>query len=106
MSKHRPAVTLHQIDELCAEAEGIVAGLTLETLLTDRVRTRAWERVLEVIGEAIKRLPEALHGQYPAVDWKAAAGMRDWIVHGYDGVDHLILWRATKEKLPALKTPV
>ena len=106
MSRHEPAVTLRQLDELCAEIREIVTGHTLETLLTDRVRTRAWERVMELIGEATKRLPVELRARYGAVDWAGAAGMRDWIVHGYDGIDHDILWRATHDKLPDFRETV
>ena len=106
MSRHEPAVTLRQLDELCAEAQEIVVGHPLATLLADRLRTRAWERVMELIGEAAKRLPVELRARYGAVDWTGAAGMRDWIVHGYDGIDYEILWRATHDKLPGLRETV
>ena len=100
MSRHEPVVTLRQLEALCAETQGIIAGFTLDALLADRLRTRAWERVMELIGEAVKRLPPELRDRYGAVDWAGAAGMRDWIVHGYDGIDYEILWRAARDKLP------
>ena len=106
MSRHEPAVTLRQLDELCAEAQEIVVGHPLATLLADRLRTRAWERVMELIGEAAKRLPVELRARYGAVDWTGAAGMRDWIIHGYDGIDYDILWRATHDKLPGVRATV
>jgi uncharacterized protein with HEPN domain len=34
-------------------------------------------RVMEVLGEAVKRLPPEMTAQYPAVDWRDIAGMRD-----------------------------
>ncbi len=61
---------------------------------------------MELIGEAAKRLPVELRARYGAVDWGGAAGMRAWIIHGYDGLDYDILWRATHDKLPGFRETV
>jgi uncharacterized protein with HEPN domain len=66
----------------------------------------AFERVLEVLGEAVKRLPEALRQQYPEVPWRLIAGMRDKISHGYDSVDYQMLWDAVRNDLPLLMKTV
>ena len=42
---------------------------------------------IEVIGEAAKHLSPDFTDAYPAVPWKDIAGMRDFIVHNYFGVD-------------------
>jgi len=49
-------------------------------------------RCIEVIGEAVKRLPDNLRDKYPDIPWKAIAGMRDRLIHGYDVVDNEIVW--------------
>jgi uncharacterized protein with HEPN domain len=36
-----------------------------------------------VMGEAVKRLSPAIREQYPDVEWKRIAGMRDKLVHDY-----------------------
>jgi uncharacterized protein with HEPN domain len=41
---------------------------------------------LEIIGEAVKRLPEELCQRYPDIPWKGMAGMRDRIINGYDNM--------------------
>lgn len=38
-------------------------------------------------------------GKFP---WKAAKGMRDRLIHGYDKVDLNILWDTIQMDLPAL----
>ncbi|HEX8372020.1 MAG TPA: HepT-like ribonuclease domain-containing protein [Chthoniobacterales bacterium] len=103
MSNFDPRVTLTQIQEFIEELGVYIEGETLASLLTDPMRMRAFERVMQCIGEAVKRLPMSLREAYPAVDWKGAAGLRDWVAHGYDGVDHEILWKAAHEQLPGLK---
>lgn len=62
-------------------------------------------RAYEVIGEIIKRLPQALLDRYPDVEWKALKGFRDFLIHQYDVVDLTIVWSAV-QKLATLRTAV
>ncbi len=61
-----------------------------------------FERVMEVMGEAVKRLPREFTGRYPSVDWHGIAGMRDRLGHGYDNVDYNLLWEAVQTRIPGL----
>jgi hypothetical protein len=40
-------------------------------------------RCFEIIGEATKRLPDEYRNSRQDVPWKAMAGMRDRLIHGY-----------------------
>jgi uncharacterized protein with HEPN domain len=57
---------------------------------------------LLVLGEAVKRLSVAFREQHPDVPWKAMAGMRDRLLHGYDDVDLDLVWKTLDEDLPGL----
>jgi uncharacterized protein with HEPN domain len=57
-------------------------------------------RCLEIIGEATKRLPENFRNEKTEIPWKAMAGMRDRLIHGYDIVDTELVWKTIKETLP------
>ena len=50
------------------------------------------ERVAELIGEAATRLPVELCSEWDDVPWKQMISMRNWLIHGYDGIDTDILW--------------
>ena len=102
MSKHDPRVTLQQLRDAARDAASFCAGRTLEELTRDRVQVLALERCFEIMGEAIKRLPMELRARYPEQNWKQVAGLRDVVVHGYDSVDHGILWKAVAEDFPNL----
>ncbi len=52
-------------------------GLNKEAFVQDETLKRAYVRSLEIIGEAVKQLPEALRQKYSATEWRAIAGMRD-----------------------------
>ena len=62
-------------------------GLDKTTFLQDETLKRAYVRSIEVIGEAVKQIPDTLRQSYPAIEWRAIAGMRDRLIHGYFGVD-------------------
>ena len=106
MSKHDPITTLKQIREAAQRAQSLCSGITLEQLQADWVKLLAFERVFEIIGEATKRLPMNLRLRYPEHDWKAAAGTRDVVSHGYDWVDSELLWNAVHQKFPVLFTTI
>lgn len=102
MSKHDPRVTLQQLRDAARQAESLCADHPLEEIEADWIKRLAFERCFEIVGEAIKRLPPELRERYAEHDWRGAAGTRDRIAHGYDWVDHDVLWKAVHEKFPGL----
>jgi uncharacterized protein with HEPN domain len=102
MTRRDPLTTLAQIAEHARQAQDLCAGKMPEELTADWKSSLALERVLEIIGEAVKRLPPDLCEEYPSVPWKLWAGMRDSLSHGYDNVDHEILWNTVQQDLPDL----
>lgn len=91
------------------EAEYLVeqtVGLTREAFLVDATLQRAFVRSLEVIGEAAKKLPPEWREAHPGIDWRAMAGMRDRLIHGYFGVDYEIVWDVVSTKIAALRREV
>ncbi len=69
-------------------------------LQRDPVLRFAVERNLAVIGEAAKRVPEAFRKQHADIPWKEMAGMRDMMVHQYDGIDIDEMWSAIENDMP------
>jgi uncharacterized protein with HEPN domain len=80
--------------------------LTKEDFLGDDTVKRAFVRSLEIIGEAVKRVPDEIRNKYAEIEWKAIAGMRDKLIHDYFGVDYDIVWDAVISKIPPLKEKI
>ncbi len=102
MSKRDQRVTLRQIVEYVLHAQALCAEKSAAQIEANWRDALAFERAMEVIGEAVKRLPEELTRRYPQVPWRLVAGMRDKISHGYDTVDYQLLWDAVRNDLATL----
>ncbi|HEX6961855.1 MAG TPA: DUF86 domain-containing protein [Lacipirellula sp.] len=75
-------------------------------LLSDGTLQRAFSRSIEIIGEAAKQLPADFRRDHSEIPWKAIAGMRDRLIHGYFAVDYEIVWDVVENKLPELRPKI
>jgi len=80
--------------------------LDYERFINDPVLIRASVRSIEVIGEAVKNLPQDFKEKYASLPWKEIAGMRDKLIHEYFGVNYKIVWETIIKEIPELKEKV
>lgn len=81
----------------------ILVEANYEDFMADETLRRAVVRSLEIIGEAAKKVPPEFRAQYPAVEWRAMAAMRDRLIHGYFGVDYELVWDVVQNRIPGLR---
>ncbi len=74
---------LEDIIRAIEATERFVDQMDLAQFLEDEKTIRAVEREFEIIGEAVKNIPETITKNHPTVSWKAIAGMRDRLIHHY-----------------------
>jgi len=86
--------------------EGFIAGMDLDAFESDDKTTSAVLRKLEIIGEAVKQIPDEIRQKHSHVPWKEMAGMRDKLIHFYFGVDYHLVWKAITERLPHVKQEI
>jgi uncharacterized protein with HEPN domain len=58
--------------------------------------------LVQVIGEAARKVSAAFQNEHPEIPWRRIIGMRHRIVHDYMRVDEDILWQVVTKDLPEL----
>jgi uncharacterized protein with HEPN domain len=77
-----------------------------DAFLGDDLVIDAVARNLEIIGEAVRQLPEDFRQVHPEIPWTQIAGLRNRIVHDYFGLDLEIIWQIIQHDLPRLEKQV
>jgi uncharacterized protein with HEPN domain len=100
-----PRVYLAHIMECVQKIERFTAN-GKNHFLQDAMVQDAVLRNFEVIGEAAKRLDDAYRAAHPEIQWHALAGLRDVLIHQYEGVDPERVWAVLENELPSLRTAI
>lgn len=103
--KKDPRVYLAHILECVQKIERFTAD-GKGRFLSDVMIQDAVVRNLEVIGEAAKRLDDAYRTAHPEIPWRALAGLRDVLIHQYEGVDLERVWTIVGGELPDLRKAI
>lgn len=62
----------------------------------------AFERKLEIIGEAARRVSEGFAKATPGIPWRGVIGLRNVLAHNYGEIDRERLYDTALRELPAL----
>jgi len=93
---------LLDILEAAKLAISYVGDKTKETFLKDTQCQDAVIRRLEVIGEAARRVSDKAVEAYANLPWREMIGMRNVMIHGYDDIDLVVVWKTVKDDIPGL----
>ena len=103
MKRNEPLFFVTDIKKSLDKIFDYTDGVEFEQFVSDEMMKDAIERNFEIIGEAVKNLPEEFRAKYPNIPFRQIAGMRDKLMHDYFGVDYELVWQTIKTKLPQFR---
>ena len=104
MPERKPSVVIQDILTCIAHIRLYTRELNFEDFTTNFMVTEACLYNIQVIGEAVSRLPADIKDNEKEIPWKLIKGMRNRLVHEYFGTDLDLVWRVIKEELPSFES--
>jgi uncharacterized protein with HEPN domain len=95
-------IRVRHILDAIAKIQRYVAGLTEETFGADSMVVDAVVRNFQIIGEAVRHIPDDVQQSHPELPWSEMRNMWHLLVHQYDVVDVAIVWTTVRDDLPPL----
>ncbi len=97
---------LEDILECCENINKYTGEMSFKEFSVDKKTIDAVVRNLEIIGEAVKSVPNEILQSKAEIEWKQIARLPDIIVHHYFKVDLEVVWDILKNHLEDLETAV
>lgn len=95
-------IRLRHMLDAASKALELTESCNRDELDKDEKLALALVRLLEVLGEAARRVSDHCRQMYPKIPWRQIAGTRNRLIHGYFDVDLDIVWRIISTDLPPL----
>ena len=93
---------LSDLVHACRSVIRFTDRMTLDEYLEDEKTRYAVMRGYEILGEAVRHIPEPIKTAHPDIPWRTMAAVRNRIVHGYFGIDDSVLFTAIDRDLKPL----
>lgn len=94
------------VQKLIAYAEKVIgycAGVDYEQFSADSKLAEACVFNLSQMGELANRVDSTFAEAHPEIPWQSIYGLRNRIVHDYEGVNLLLIWQIIHDDLPDLR---
>lgn len=98
---------LHDIIECCDAITQYTTGRTLDSYRSERGFRAQVEREFITIGEALNNAVKLDPHLEPRItSCRAIIGLRNRLVHGYEAIDHGVVWAIATSDVPVLREQV
>ncbi len=103
MYNRKPSAYVEDIITCCEHLLTYTNHLSFDEFASDFMVTEACLYNLQVMGEAITRIPDDIKNNEPQIPWTLIKGTRNRLIHEYFGTDLQIVWEVITKEIPLLK---
>jgi len=100
---NKDTLLLQKMQKHCSDAIKYSAGLSYDDFVQNELYLTYSVFSLSQLGELAAKANPNLCQRFPQIPWQAMRGIRNRIVHDYDGVQLRTLWAVLTENIPVLQ---
>ena len=90
----------------CEKVLRYTEEVSFEAFIEDEIRFDAVLRNLQIIGEAVKQVPQDMRDRYSIIEWRKIVGLRDILAHAYFSLEDETIWDIVENKVPELRSQI
>ena len=101
--KSKDIIIINKMIKYVDELNEFIEGYSKEQFIQDKKTINASVFNLSQIGELANKVSDELITENSSVEWKGLKGLRNRIVHDYDGINLNMIWDFLETELNDLK---
>lgn len=103
MSERKASLIIKDILKCIDHVELYTTDLSFNEFSGSFMITEACLYNIQVIGEAVSKIPEDIKADEKQIPWQLIKGMRNRLIHEYFGTDLQLVWNVIKNELPSFR---
>ncbi|MBR6199129.1 MAG: DUF86 domain-containing protein, partial [Spirochaetales bacterium] len=96
-------IIVSKMISLIDKIENYISGMDYDTFIKNEMIVEVCAFNLSQLGEVSHKLEDEFQKDNPSIPWKAIYGMRNKIIHDYDGINVKVVWETVTQDLPRLR---
>ena len=104
--KNKEYISFVKMIEYIDKALKYTEGYTFEEFCQDEKTIDATIFAISQIGELVKNISKETMTQYSNIEWNMIKGLRNRIVHDYEGINLKSIWHVLKSDVKELRSEI
>ena len=99
----KPKTIIDKIIQCLDKISRYCAGRSYEDFRIDQLLIEAFVFNFSQAGELANKIDKDFKESHSGIPWKKLYGLRNRIIHDYEGINFLLIWEIIQEDLPKLR---
>jgi uncharacterized protein with HEPN domain len=103
MPERKPSALISDMLKCMLRLQQYSSNISFDEFTNNFMIVEACLYNIQIIGEAVPKLPDDIKNNEPQIPWASIKGMRNRLIHDYIGTDLLLVWNVISNELPTFE---